>query len=169
MPLFFKCRRRSAMSEKDVCYTFEAAVELAVKMEEEGFRNYLEAIRMVQNKGARELLREAALDELEHKHQLEKALVEGNMESPEEMRRPVPTMNLDYILARKELHPGSDAREVLVYAIHLEKGSIDFYQRMVRGCSGAPMAVLFERLRGDESRHLQALEDMYEEYFLPQG
>ncbi len=157
------------MSEQNACYTFEAAVELAVKMEDEGFRNYLEAIRKVQNKGARELLRDAALDELEHKHQLEKALVEGTMESPEEMRRPVPTMNLSYILAKKDLQPGSDAREVLVYAIHLEKSSIDFYQRMVQGCSGTPMVALFERLRGDESRHLQSLEDMYEEYFLPQG
>ncbi len=34
------------MSEHgEVCYTFEAAVEMAVKMEDEGFRHYLEAIR----------------------------------------------------------------------------------------------------------------------------
>ncbi len=157
------------MNEHNACYTFEAALELAVKMEEEGFRNYLEAIRKVQNKGAQEILKEAAFDELEHKHELEKALVEGTMESPEEMRRPVPTMNLGYILAKRELKPDSGVREVLVYAIHLEKGSIDFYRRMIEGCSGMPMVPLFQRLAGDESRHLQALEDMYEEYFLPQG
>ncbi len=157
------------MNEQNVCYTFEAAVEMAVKMEEEGFRNYLQAIRRVRNKGGQELLKEAALDELEHKHQLEKALVEGTMGSPEEMRRPVPTMNLNYLLAQKDLGPNSDAQEVLVYAIHLEKGAIDFYTRMVEGCSGAPMAALFERLLRDESRHLQSLEDMYEEHFLPQG
>lgn len=157
------------MSEQNVCYTFEAAVEMAVKMEEEGFRNYLAAIRKVQNKGAREILKEAAFDELEHKHQLEKALVEGTMNNPEGLTRAVPTMNLDYVLPKKEVGPNSDTREALVYAIHLEKGSIDFYQRMAHGCAGAPMEALFGRLLADESRHLQSLEDMYEEHFLSEN
>ena len=91
------------------------------------------------------------------------------MKGAEGMERPVPTMNLDYVLAKKELSPNSDAREALAYAIHLEKGSIDFYQRMAKGCSGAPMAVHFERLLADETRHLQSLEDMYEEHFLTEN
>lgn len=158
------------MSEHgEVCYTFEAAVEMAVKMEDEGYRHYLEAIRKVQNKGAREILRDAALDELEHKHQLEKALVEGNMRADGELTKPVPTMNLKYVLAKKELKPDSDAREALAYAIHLENGSIDFYKRLASGCAGAPMANVFQRLLADETRHLQALEDLYEQHFLPEG
>jgi hypothetical protein len=157
------------MSEQNVCYTFEAAVEMAVKMEDNGFRHYLEAIRKVQNKGAKEILRDAALDELEHKHHLEKSLVEGYVTNPEGMIRPVPTMNLDYVLAKKELRPDSDTREALIYAIHLEKVSIDFYKRMSLGCAGAPMAGLFERLLMDETRHLQALEDLFEEHFLTEN
>ena len=158
------------MSEQgNVCYTFEAAVEMAIKMEDEGFRHYLTAIRMLKSKGAKEILKEAALDELEHKHELEKALVEGQMAGAEGMARPVPTMNLDYVLAKKELSPQSDAREALVYAIHLEKGSIDFYKRMAQGCAGAPMASLFDHLLADETRHLQSLEDMYEEHFMTEN
>jgi rubrerythrin len=158
------------MSEQgQVCYTFEAAVEMAVSMEEEGFRHYLEAIRKVTAKGAREILKDAALDELEHKHQLEKALVEGNMAGVEQMNQPVKTMNLDYVLAKKELSPNSDGREALAYAIHLENGSIDFYKRMAEGCSGATMAVVFQRLLADETRHLQSLEDLYEEHFLTEN
>ncbi|HLO26633.1 MAG TPA: ferritin family protein [Geobacteraceae bacterium] len=152
-----------------VCYTFEAAIEMAVKMEDEGFRHYLAAIRKVSNKGAKEILRDAALDELEHKHQLEKALLEGNMGGSAELDRPVPTMNLDYVLVKKELTPESDTREALAYAIHLEKGSIDFYKRMSQGCAGAPMAPVFDRLLADETRHLQSLEDLYEQHFLPEG
>ncbi len=152
-----------------VCYTFEAAIEMAVKMEDEGFRHYLAAIRKVNSKGAKEILRDAALDELEHKHQLEKALLEGNMGGDAALNRPVPTMNLDYVLAKKELTPESDTREALAYAIHLEKGSIDFYKRMSLGCAGAPMAPVFGRLLADESRHLQSLEDLYEQHFLPEG
>jgi len=158
------------MSEQgQVCYTFEVAIEMAVKMEEEGFRHYLESIRKVKNKGAKEILRDAALDELEHKHQLERALLEGSMGGDAELARPVPTMNLDYVLAKKELTPDSDAREALAYAIHLEKGSIDFYKRFSQGCAGAPMASVFERLLADESKHLQSLEDLYEQHFLPEG
>ena len=61
------------MSDDQVCYTFDAALEMAIEMENEGFRHYLAAIRQVSNKGARELLRENALDELDHKQQLETA------------------------------------------------------------------------------------------------
>ena len=157
------------MSEQgQVCYTFEAAVETAISMENEGFRHYLEALRIVTNKGAKEILRDAALDELDHKHQLEKALVEGRMEVAG-LSQPVPTMNLDYVLVKKELNPNSDSREALAYAIHLEKGTIDFYQRMTKGCAGAPMGALFERLLADESRHLQSLEDLYEQHFLTEN
>jgi len=158
------------MSEQGaVCYTFEAALEMAIQMESEGFRSYLQGLRIAKQKGAREILREAALDELEHKHVLEKALVDGYMAGVGELTRPVPTMNLDYVLAKKELRPESDTREALVYSIHREKESIDFYQRLATGCTGAPMAPLFERLLADEKRHLQALEDMYEEHFMTEN
>lgn len=151
--------------QEQVCYTFEAAIEMAVKMEEEGFRNYLHAIRIVKNKAAKLILKDAALDELEHKHQLEKALVDGCVEG-HSLEKPVPTMNLDYILEKKELSPNANGREALAYAIHLEKGSLDFYRKMVQGCAGAPMASLFETIANDETRHLQSLEDIYEEHFL---
>ncbi|BEH08724.1 MULTISPECIES: ferritin-like domain-containing protein [Geobacter] len=158
------------MSEQGaVCYTFEAAVEMAITMEEEGFRHYLDAIRRVKNKGAKQILKEAALDELEHKLSLEKALLEGQMEGAGSMERQIPTMNLGYVLAKKELSPESDAREALAYAIHLEKGAIDFYQRMAQGCVGAPMAKLFDRLLVDETKHLQQLEDMYEQHFMTEN
>lgn len=157
------------MGEQDqVCYTFEAAIEMAVRMEDEGFRHYLRAIRTVKDRAAKAFLCEAALDELEHKHQLERALVEGVMEG-HVLDRPVPTMNLDYVLKKKELGPDADIREALAYAIHLERESLNFYRRMNEGCAGAPMAPLFEKIHNDETRHLQALEDLYERHCLPEN
>ena len=153
----------------DVCYTFEAAIEMAARMEEEGFRSYLSALRIVKDRAARQIFKEAALDELEHKHQLEKWLVEGEMKGGADLQQAVPTMNLDYVLAKRELRADSDAREALAYAIHLEKGSIEFYQKMSRGCEGAPMAVLFKQMLTDETRHLQALEDLYECHFMAEN
>ena len=157
------------MSEQsDVCYTFEGAPEMAISMEHEGFRHYLDALRVVKSKPARQVLKEAALDELAHKFELEKALVEGHI-TEGALDKPLPTMNLDSVLAKKELKPDSDAREAMAYAIHLENGAILFYKKMASACAGAPMGKLMERLVADESRHLQQLEDVYEEHFMTEN
>jgi len=157
------------MSSDQVCYTFDAAVEMAIKMEEEGFRTYLSAIRQLTNKGAKELLRDNALDELNHKHQLEKALLDGRMEGSDVLEQTIPTMRLDYVFKKQELGPQSGVREALVYAIHLEKGAVDFYGKVSDGCAGAPMGKLFAQLHKEESRHLQALEDLYEQHFMTEN
>lgn len=157
------------MSENQVCYTFDAAVEMAIEMENEGFRNYLDAIRKVTNKGAREILRDNALDELEHKHQLEKALLDGRMAGDNTLDQPVPTMHLDYVLKKQELGPHSGVREAIIHAIYLEKGAVDFYGKVAIGCAGAPMGQLFAQLLNEESRHLQALEDLYEQHFMTEN
>ncbi|TYP00243.1 rubrerythrin [Geothermobacter ehrlichii] len=157
------------MSNSQVCHTFEAALEMAIEMENESFRHYLRGILIVRDKAARDILKEMALDELEHKYELEKALVEGSMGGEHQLNRPVPTMNLDYVLSKKDLAPDSGVREALAYAIHLEKNALDFYQRMAQGCAGAPMAELFRRIGNDESRHLQKLEDLYEAHFLSEN
>ena len=157
------------MSENQVCYTFDAAVEMAIQMENEGFRNYLSAIRQVTDKGAKDLLRENALDELNHKLQLEKALLEGRMEGGEQLDQPIPTMHLDYVFKKQELGPQSGVREALLYAIHLEKGAVDYYGKVANGCEGAPMGKLFQQLLKEETAHLQALEDMYEQHFMTEN
>ncbi|MDD2851836.1 MAG: ferritin family protein [Desulfuromonadaceae bacterium] len=157
------------MSEDQVCYTFDAAIEMAITMEEEGFRNYLSAIRQLKDKGARDLLRGNALDELNHKQQLEKALLDGRMDGGEDLDKPVPTMNLGYIFKKEELGPHSGVREALIYAIHLEKGAADYYQKVSSGCEGAPMGKLFAQLHQEEKRHLQALEDLYEKHFMTEN
>jgi rubrerythrin len=157
------------MSDNQVCYTFDAAVEMAIQMENEGFRHYLAAIKQLTNKGARELLRENALDELNHKHQLEKALLDGRMDGGDALDQPVPTMHLDYVFKKQELGPNSGVREALLFAIHLEKGAVDFYGTVSSGCEGAPMGKLFQQLLKEETRHLQSLEDLYEQHFMTEN
>jgi rubrerythrin len=157
------------MSEQaDVCYTFEGALEMAISMENDGFRNYLAALRVVKSKQAQAVLKDAALDELAHKYELEKALVGGHI-TEGELLQPLPTMNLDSVLVKKDLRPDSDAREALAYAIHLENAAISFYKKMAGACAGAPMGKLMERLVADESRHLQQLEDLYEQHFMTEN
>ena len=155
--------------EEGVCYTYEAALEKAIEMEEEGFRTYLQAIRIVKDRAAKMILRDAAADELDHKQKLEMALLDGHQKDSAAMVKEVPTMNLDYVLEQKEISPNADGRQALAYAIHLEKNAIDFYQRLMKGCEGAPMAPIFHRLLSDETRHLKVLEDLYEDHFMTEN
>jgi rubrerythrin len=131
------------MSDNQVCYTFDAAVEMAIQMENEGFRHY--------------------------KHQLEKALLDGRMDGGDALDQPVPTMHLDYVFKKQELGPNSGVREALLFAIHLEKGAVDFYGTVSSGCEGAPMGKLFQQLLKEETRHLQSLEDLYEQHFMTEN
>ncbi len=78
-------------------------------------------------------------------------------------------MNLNYVFEQKEIEAGADARTALAHAIYLEKSAVDFYKRLMSGCEGAPMAVLFKQLLADETRHLTSLEDFYERYFLTEN
>lgn len=155
--------------EKNVCYTLEVALEKAIKMEEIAFRNFIRAIDLVKDRQAKAILREAAREELIHKHKIENVLLDGHDKNLSGLKKELPTMNLSYVFEQKTITPNADARESLVYAIHLEKSEMEFYRALIRGCEGAPMADLFQSLLADETRHLQILEDFYERYFLTEN
>ncbi len=155
--------------EEGVCYTYEAALEKAIEMEEEGFRSYLHAIDVVTDRQAKAILREAAIEELNHKQRLEMALLDGHDRNVADLQKEIPSMNLNYVFEQKEIAPDADARTALAHAIYLEKAAVDFYKRLMSGCEGAPMAVLFQRLLADETKHLSTLEDFYERYFLTEN
>lgn len=155
--------------EEGICYTYEAALEKAIEMEETAFRSYLDAITKVTDRQAKAILREAAIEELNHKQSLEMALLDGYDHNSVEIHQEIPSMNLNYVFEQKEIKPGSDGRTALAHAIYLEKCAVDFYKRLMSGCEGAPMAKLFQRLLADESRHLRELEDFYEKHFLTEN
>ncbi len=154
---------------KNVCYTLEVALEKAIKMEEQAFRNFLHAIDVVQDRQGKAILREAAREELIHKQRIEMVLLEGHDKNLSELKKELPTMNLSYVFEQKTISADADARESLAYAIHLEKSEMEFYRALIKGCEGAPMAELFTSLLADETRHLQILEDFYERYFLAEN
>ena len=155
--------------EKDVCYTLEVALEKSIVMEERAFRNFLHAIRLIKDRQGKAILREAAKEELEHKHKLETVLLQGHQEDAYDLKKELPLMNLNYVFDQKSISADADARESLAYAINLEKKEIDFYRALTHGCEGAPMVELFEGLLADETRHLQMLEDFYEKHFLTEN
>lgn len=156
-------------NQASVCFTFDAACDAAIEMEAQVYRSFLNAIRIVKDRAANEILMDAAMVRLDIKHQLELAALKGGFEG-ELSHGPVPTMNLNIRCCDShQITAKADNRKALVYAIELSKDALQFYRNMSEQCSGAPMAKLFTILGDGQTRHLQALEDLYEEHFLTEG
>jgi rubrerythrin len=62
-----------------------------------------------------------------------------------------------------------DARKALAYTIQMAQDALKFYRDMAHRCSDAPMTKIFTLLGDEQTRHLQQLEDTFEEDFLPEG
>ncbi|EAT16909.1 ferritin family protein [Desulfuromonas acetoxidans] len=155
--------------QQGVCYTFETALEMALTMEQRCFRAFLQAIRTVKDRSAGMILKDAALEEIDHKQRLEKALIEGGIDPDEHLQETMPLMHLDDLLKQQELNAEADSRQALAYVIHLKKNNLEFYDKLAKGCTGAPMAPIFQQLANDESLNLQKLEDLYEAHFLTEN
>ncbi|OEU70281.1 MAG: ferritin, partial [Desulfuromonadales bacterium C00003068] len=113
-------------TKSEVCYTFETALDMAISMEERCYRAYLNTLRLVKDKAAQSLLKDAAIEVSEHKQKLEIALLEGSVQHLQQMQKEVPIMQLDTLLKQERIHADATAREALAYIIHMKKNSIDF-------------------------------------------
>jgi hypothetical protein len=151
------------------CFTFDAACDAAIELEARVYHCFLNAVRIVKDHAAHEILMDAAMVRLDIKNQLELAALNGGFEG-ETSHGPVPTMNLNIRCCDSHrITADADNRKALAYAIALSKDALQFYRNMAEQCSGAPMAKLFTILGDSQTRHLQSLEDAYEEHFLTEG
>ncbi|UCG11308.1 MAG: ferritin family protein [Deltaproteobacteria bacterium] len=153
---------------EEVCYTREGAIQKAIEMEQQSFDVYRKAYELVDDNRAKKLVKELALEELEHKYTLEKAYLEEEVALHDAGMDEGPSMNLTVLLQAKPLDVSSSAQDIMIYAIHEEKRSVDFYGKMAQQCVGAPMEVMFQRLQKDESNHLASLEELYENIYMPE-
>jgi rubrerythrin len=155
--------------EDEVCLTFEAACMAAIEMENSIYRNYLEALRIVKNPAAREILQEAATAKLDYKHRLEQAALQGGL-AEQVSQGPVSIMNLSVRCCDPHgIDAEADNRKALAYAIQMAQDALQFYRKMASHCSASPTAKIFTLLGDELTRHLQQLEDSFEEHFLPEG
>jgi hypothetical protein len=153
----------------DVCLTFEAACMAAIEMENRIYRNYLEALRVVRNQAARDILQEAATAKLAYKHRLEQAALQGDF-GEVLSSGPVSIMNLSVRCCDPHrIDADADGRKALAYAIQMAQDALRFYRDMASHCSASPTGKIFTLLGDELTRHLQQLEDSFEEHFLPEG
>ncbi len=154
------------MDMEDVCYTRELALEKAIEMEAKSFTVYKEIYLKVDDRLAKDLLRDLALDELKHKYTLEKAFFEETILLHDLGHSEGPTMNLSLLLEEKPLSDSASVQGVMRYAIQDEKRAVDFYKKMADQCGGAPMEAMFKQRAQDEESHLARLEELYESQYM---
>ena len=158
-------------NQGNACFTFDAACDAAIEMETQIYKLFLEAIRIVKDKAANEILQDASTVRIGIKQKLEMAALKGGLDG-QEIQGAVPIMNLAHSIRCCDLHQinaNADNRKALAFAIQMSKDSLEFYRGMTDQCSGAPMAKLFKTLGDDQTRYLQQLEDTYEAHFLTEG
>jgi rubrerythrin len=103
---------------EEVCYTREGAIERAIEMEQESFRVYRKAYDLVEDRRAKKLVKEFALEELEHKYTLEKAFLEEEVALHDSGMDQGPSMQLTLLLQKKPIGPDSSAQDVMIYSMH---------------------------------------------------
>ena len=154
------------MDMEDACYTREVALEKAIEMETKSFTVYKEIYLKADDRLAKDLLKDLALDELKHKYTLEKAFFEETILLHDLGHSEGPTMNLNLLLEEQPLNESVSVQGVLRYAIQDEKRAVDFYKKMANQCGGAPMEAMFKQIVQDEEDHLARLEELYEKHYM---
>jgi hypothetical protein len=153
----------------DVCYTREVALEKAIERETKSFTVYKEIYLKVEDRLAKDLLRDLALDELKHKYTLEKAFFEETVLLHDQGHSEGPTMNLGLLLEEQPLNESASVQGVMRYAIQDKERAVDFYKKMGEQCGGAPMEAMFKQMVQDEENHLARLEELYERQYMPEN
>lgn len=157
------------MASTDVCpVTFEASLEAAIEMLDQVFTQYINALYRVEDKQAKSLLHSEGEATLKRKHQLELALLDGRL-SGNVVAQNVQTMNLDYVLHQQSLTADADARQVIAFAIHIEKSAEHYFSQMCVNCVSSSTKSLFNRLHQSQQQRILVLEDLYEQHFLTEN
>ena len=154
---------------QDFCMFFEEALKVAIKAESDAFNTYYTAMKKVKDRGAQVLLKELALDELEHKYKLEKALIDEDLEELGKGEVPEGFSIAEFITEENKISQDSSLQDIYAYAISSEKKAIKFYTALMNSCKGSKMSYLFEKLRDEEKKHLEKLEKDYEETFIQEN
>lgn len=155
------------MEMEDVCFTREAGLAKALEMATNSFESYRGVFPRLKNQAARKLIKEIALQALEHKYTLEKAIFEETVALQETGFDPGPSLELTLMLEDRPLDDNATDQDILIYAIYDKKRLADFFQKMASQCGGAPMEAMFARMAKEAQGHLSCLEELYETVFMP--
>jgi rubrerythrin len=139
-------------------------LERAIQSEENSYRLYSQLSQRVERPETKKLLQGLAAQELGHKKLLEGVDLESigtakPVKLPEEK-------TLSDFLEPTPISADSTIQDVILFAIRKEQSAYEFYKRMSEYAPTAQIKALFERLTGEELKHKENLESLYEEMFM---
>ncbi|UCE09912.1 MAG: ferritin family protein [Candidatus Thorarchaeota archaeon] len=148
--------------------SFEKLISLAIKREDEAYEFYTKAAENAEQVSSKKLLIELARQEEGHKKKLQSALGEGlcdtfTCETIEELEE----MDLSQYLTDVPLKPSSSSQDILIVAIKREEGAFEFYKALSELTGDPSHRAVFETLAGEEKKHKELLESIYDERIQP--
>jgi rubrerythrin len=139
-------------------------VERAIQAEEQSYQLYSHLSTRVDRPETKKLLEGLAAQEVQHKE-----LLEGiDLEAEETMKAPKfpDEKTISDFLEPAPIDANATVQDVILFAIKKEQSAYEFYKQMIAYSPNAPVKALFERLTGEESKHKENLEGLYEEMFM---
>lgn len=152
------------MSNRD--FTPSQILNRAIGKEEEARMMYEIYAEKVKDKQSSSLLKELALEEQGHKRALEKVDPDnpGTFKSAE-----ISGSEFDVIFDKPEISKEATMQEVIRYAISEEQDAFNFYKSLTEHVADPTFIDLLNRLAGEEKKHKDRLERMYDELFQPEN
>lgn len=135
-------------------------IKQAVVKEQESFEFYKNALEVVTDAGARQLIDELAKEELGHKSQLEN-FKPGDLKDYE--LKKIRDLRISDFLVEKEITDQSGFQGVLIKAMKKEQHAYEFFNKMVETVDDADVKKLFEVMANEELGHKNKLEKYYDD------
>jgi rubrerythrin len=147
-------------------FTPSQVLNRAIGKEEEARTIYELYAEKVEDAQAKKILSDLAMEELGHKRALEKIDPEspGVFEETE-----IAADEFGEFFERPQISKDSSLQEVLRFAIAEETDACNFYAVMKKYTKDETFLNLLNRLSGEEKKHQQKLERMYDEMFQPEN
>ncbi len=137
-------------------------LDTATRFETDAHEFYSEAVDIVKDPSAKELLRDFARIELKHKEKLEN--FDLNMIADEHHSvKETHDLKISQYLMDKEINPNSTVQDIMIHAMKREQRAYEFYDDMLKIVTGADVRKLFEELRAEELDHKEKIETEYDD------
>ncbi|MBI5267177.1 MAG: ferritin family protein [candidate division Zixibacteria bacterium] len=139
-------------------------LRVALRLEEEGRRFFLEAAAQVTNLHARQTLEFLAGEEAKHIERIrefhrsvESGLTAPPIVSAESVENRIRAFNEKLASLRNEMKPLASDVEAYAMAVKFENGAADFYQQQIDNSSDPEVRAFYKWLVEEESLHFEVL------------
>lgn len=142
--------------------TLKEILDTATQSEADAYEFYTQALNVVKDPSAKEMLKEFADVELKHKVLLENFDLSKIDEQHHNLKEAHDLRIGDYLLD-KDVAPESTIQDIMIHAMKREKKAYEFYDNMSKVVTSVEVKKLFEELAAEELGHKVKIETEYDD------